>query len=211
MHKTLLLILVILAFMPSVSGAQGAHEGLIRFSKADRPGTVADYPYSKEVVAEALRSHFEHVGLGGSKSEKGFATYIGTNWTEISPDKVEVYYKVDGKGNQSTVMMIVSKGYDNYVSSASDPAMEAKVKAFLDGLKPDIDAVQLRMNVAAQEDAVRRAEKSYKDADEDGNRLTRKKEDIDKQIADNAAEKQKRGDALAAEKSKLDQMKAMVK
>lgn len=207
----LLVALSFLALLPPEASAQGAQEALIRYAKADRPGTVAEYPYPKDVVNDAMHLHFERLGLGGGKEEKGFVTYMGINWTEISPDKLEVYYKVDGRGNKSTVMLLVSKGYDNYVTTASDAAMEARIKAFLDGLLPDIQAIQLRQSIAAQEDAVRRAEKAVKSSEDDGNKLAREKEKLEKQIAENNAEKQKTADALSAERGKLDALKSQVK
>ncbi len=53
--------------------------------------------------------------------------------------------------------------------------------------------------------------KEYKDADDDGNKLAREKERLEKQMAENASVKQQRGDALSAAKAKLEQAKAGIK
>jgi hypothetical protein len=191
--------------------AQGAHDANVHFAKTDRPGIIAEFPYSQGIVENALRARLEAAGIRKPKSEKGFESYQGVSWADMAPGQVDVYTKVDGKDNQSTVVLLVSKGYDNYVSASSDPALNAKLKAWLDALLPDIQAGQRVADIGAQEEAVRRAEKAYKDADNDGNKLARDRERIDKELADNTAEKAKRADALNAEKAKLDLMKAQVK
>ncbi len=206
------LIFVALLVSP-VLRAQGAHDANIRFGKVDRPGIIAEFPYSKGITENALRARFEKVGFSKPKSDKGFMSYQAAKWDEMSATQLDVYAKVDanGKDNQSTVILLVSKGYDNYVSAASDPTMSAKLKAFLDGLAPDIQAGQRLADIGAQEESIRRAEKDFKSADDDGNRLLRDKEKIEKQIAENNTEKQKRGDALNSLKTQLEQMRAGTK
>lgn len=204
--------LVALLLAASALFAQGAHDANIRFGKVDRPGLIAEYPYSKGITENAVRARLEKAGLGRPKSEKGFMSYQAVKWNDISPTQVDVYAKVDaGKGDkQSTVVLLVSKGYDNYVNATSDPDIYAKLKSFLDGLTPDIKATQLLADIGAQEELLKLAEKAYKSSDEDGNRLTRDKEKLEKQIAENNAEKQKRADALSAAKARLEQMKSEV-
>ena len=204
-------LLFIAIFTATALHAQGAHDANVRFAKTDRPGIIAEFPYSKGIVENALRARLEAAGIRKPKGEKGFDSYQGVSWADMAPGQVDVYTKVDGKDNQSTVVLLVSKGYDNYVSASSDPALNAKLKAWLDALLPDIQAGQRLADVGAQEEIVRRAEKAYKDADDEGNKLTRDKERIEKEIADNAAEKGKRGDILNSEKAKLETMKAQVK
>jgi len=191
--------------------AQTAQEANIRFAKIERPGLLAEYPFSKEVVEPALRGRLERAGLTKPKSVKGFNAYQGVNWAEISPGLVDVYMKVEGKGDQSTIVLLVSKGYDNYVSAVSDAGMSANLKAFLQALLPEIQAEKVRSDIGWQEGIIREAEKAYKNADEEGNRLNREKERLEKQIAESGAEKSRRGDQLNAEKAKLDALKAQIK
>ncbi len=196
-----------------LAGAQGAQDANIRFGKQDRPGLLITFPYSQGITENALRARLDRAGLGKPKSDKGFMSFQAANWAEIAPGQLDVYAKVDaGKGDkQSTIALLVSKGYDNYVSASNEPAMSAKLKAWLDALLPDIQAQQLAADVRALEEAVARAEKDYKNADDDGNKLAREKEKIEKQLAENASVKQQRADALSAAKAKLDAAKAGTK
>jgi hypothetical protein len=62
-----------------------------------------------------------------------------------------------------------------------------------------------------QEEMIRRAEKAFKDIDDDANKLAREKERIEKQMAENASEKARRAESLNAERGKLEAMRALVK
>src|SRR5690606_17690505 len=191
--------------------AQTVQETNIRFRKVERPGLRAEYPYSKGIVENALRARLERAGLSKPKSDKGFMSYQAASWAEVAPGQVDIYTRVDGKGLQSSVSMLVSKGYDNYVSATSDPAMSEKLKAFLGSLLTDIQGEQLKADITAQEAVIRQAEKAYSDVDADGNRLAREKERIEKQIADHAAEKNRRAESVNAERSKLESLKGQIK
>jgi hypothetical protein len=214
MRSILTLLLVFAVFLtPCCLNAQGAHDANIRFGKVDRSGLIAEYPFSKGITENALRARLEQAGLGKPKSDKGFMSFQAVKWAGLSETQFDVYAKVDaGKGDKlSTVILLVSKGYDNYVSAASDPDISAQLKTFLNSLLPDIRAQQLLADIDVQEDLVRRAEKEYKDADDDGNKLSRERERLDKQISENVSEKQKRADALSVAKARLDQMKTEAK
>jgi hypothetical protein len=191
--------------------AQEVREAKVRYAKSERPGLLADFPYSRAIVESALRARLEKAGFAKPKSDRGFASYQAATWPEVAPGQVDVYTRVDGKGAQSTVVLLVSKGYDNYVSAASDAVMAAKLKAFLNSLLPDIRAEQLRADMLVQEEMIRRAEKAFKDIDDDANKLAREKERIEKQMAENASEKARRAESLNAERGKLEAMRALVK
>ena len=196
--------------MHAVLLAQGAHDAGIKFGKTERTGFAVEYPYSKGITENAVREQLEKAGLGKAKTEKGFLSYQGVKWGALSPTQVDVYVKVEANkaDNRSTISLLISKGYDNYVSSASDPEMAVKLKSFLDGLLPEIKNGQAQADIQAQEEVVRRAEQSFKDAEAEGARLAREREKLEKQIADNNTEKQKQAADLGSAKARLGQMKA---
>jgi hypothetical protein len=211
-YLSALALLLVLAW-PATSMAQAARDGNIRFGKVDRPGVLIEFPYSKGITENALRARMEKNGFKKPKSDKGFISYQAAAWPDITPGQIDVYAKVDGnsKDNTSTIVMLVSKGYDNYVSTTSDPEMTTRLRTFLNALLPDIQAQQLMADIGAQEEVIRKAEREYKASDDDGNRLSREKEKIEKQMAANVADKQTKGEALAAAKARLEQLRAGLK
>jgi hypothetical protein len=177
----------------------------------DRQGFVAEYPLSKGLIENALKERLEKAGLKKPKNERGFTYYKEVSWPEVSPSLVDIYTNVEGKGDRSTVQILLSKGYDNFVTTATDAVVAENVKKFMDAFIADALAYQLRLMIAGQEEAIRKAEKAYKDADDDGNKLAREKDKIERQIADNSREKSKLADALNAEKAKLTDLQKQVK
>ena len=204
------LTIAALAVTAHTSFAQNAHEGRVKFMKGDQNAIIADYDLPKEVVEDALKERLEKAGLGKKSSEKGFMVYKGTMWTEVSADKLDVYAKVEGKGDKATIVMLVSKGYDNFISGASDAEKVQKVQTFLNSFLKDAKAYQLRLAIAAQEEVVKKADRTRKESGEDGDKLMKDKEKIEKQIAENKTDQEKKQGGLDSEKKKLDELKAQV-
>jgi hypothetical protein len=188
--------------------AQNAHEAIVKYDKIQANGVVAEYDRPKSVIEEALKKELEKEGLGKSKSSKGYDLYAGTTWSNISTDKVDAYFKVEGKKNKSTVTVLISKGYDNFVNANSDMATIENVKKFLNNLNVGADKVQLGLDIKAQEEVVKKAEKNYNNSVNDGKSLLSDKEKIEKKIAENNTDQQQKQNALNETKAKLDQLKA---
>lgn len=187
--------------------AQNAREGRVQFMKADQNAVIADYDLPKDVIENALKERLEKAGLGKRGSEKGFITYKGSTWTEIGADKMDIYAKVEGKGNMSTVTMLVSKGYDNFISSGTDPEKVQKVQEFLNSFIKDARLYQLKLTIIAQEEAVKKAEKELKGTADNGSKLQKDKEKIERQLAENKAEQDKKQGVIDAAKVKLEELK----
>jgi len=185
-------------------------ESTVSFGKTSQSAVVADYDLPASMVEDALKQHMEKAGLDKKKSEKGFMAYKGAAWKEISNDKADIYLKVDGKGNKSTISVLYSKGYDNFISSSTDAETVNAIKNFLTNFVTDLKKYQLMQDIAKQEDAVKKAEKVFSASVSDGKSLADDKAKIEKKIADNTNEQGDKQKALDAEKKKLEDLKAMV-
>jgi len=201
------LSIVTLTIAAQSSFAQNAREASVKFMKGQQNAIVADYDLPKDVVEDALKERFDKEGLGKKSSEKGFMAYKGTTWVGISPDKMDVYAKVEGKGDKSSITLLASKGYDNFVSTATDADKVQKLEAFLNSFIKDAKAYQLKLAIAAQEEVVRKSDKDLKGSTDDGEKLLRDKEKIEKQIAENKTDQDKKTTVLGSEKTKLDDLK----
>lgn len=199
-----ILTLSVLSFS---SFAQNAREASVKFMKGQQNAIIADYDLPKSLVEDALKERLDKEGLGKKSSEKGYMAYKKTTWAAISPDKIDVYANVDGKNDKSTITMLVSKGYDNFISTATDSDKVQKIEAFLNSFIKDVRAYQLRLSIAAQEEVVKKAEKAQRNTAEDGDKLLKEKEKIEKQIADNKNDQGKMDTLLSTEKNKLEDLK----
>lgn len=197
--------LVFAAVNPAM--AQNAREGSVKFMKGQQSAVMADYDMPASTVESALKERLEKSGLSNRGSSKGFVTYKATTWNDISPDKVDVYTKVEGKGNKSTVTVLVSQGYDNFISGSNDPDKTEKVKNFLNGFMDHAAAYQLKLAIEKQEEIVKKADKDQKKSVSDGEDLSKEREKLEKKIADNKDDQTKKQTTLDQEKQKLEELK----
>ena len=204
------LALAIAITIAGTATAQNAHESSVKFNKNNENAVVADYEATAEVVEGALKNRLEKEGLGKMKTSKGFMVYSGVLWNSVSNEKIDVYFKVEGKKDRATLSVLISKGYDNFVTSGSDSRTIVNVKAFLNSFINDAKAYQLRLSIAAQEKVVKEVEKDMKGSAEDGEKLLRDKEKVEKQIAENKTEQGKKQTVVDAEKKKLEEPKAQL-
>jgi hypothetical protein len=181
--KTLVLSLAVTS--SSVAFAQNARETSTKFGKDVHNAVVADYDVPVKLITDALKDRLEKEGLGKMKSTNGFMAYMGTLWNSVSGDKLDVYFKVEGKKDKSTITVMVSKGYDNFVTSTSDSITIANIKTFLNNFMDHANAFQLNLDIKAQEDVVIKTEKDLNSIKKDGTNLIEQKEKLEKKIVEN--------------------------
>jgi hypothetical protein len=203
--KSIALVIAIAA--TGTATAQNAHESSIKFNKKSENAVVADFNKSAEVVEAALKDRLEKEGLGKMKTSKGFMSYAGTLWNSVSADKLDVYFKVEGKKDKSTVSVLVSKGYDNFITSGSDAKTIDNVKAFLNSFVTYTNSYQLTLDIKAQEEAIKKAEKAYSNSIDNNKDLLSQKEKLEKRIAESNNEQTLKQKALDEEKKKLSDLK----
>jgi hypothetical protein len=202
--------LAIAALTSVTANAQNAREASVKFDKTNESAVVADFDKPVDVVEAALKQRLDKEGLGKMKSSKGFMTYAGTLWPSVSSDKIDVYFKVDGKKDKSTVSVLISKGYNNFVTSGTDQTTINNVKTFLNGLIGYTNSYQLGLNIKAQEEALKKAEKAYNNATDDNKDLLSQKEKLEKKLAENNNDQVLKQKALDEEKKKLNDLKAQM-
>lgn len=207
MKKTLKLLS--LAFVLGISGnifAQDARETSAKINKANQNAVVASYNQPAAVTEAALKERLSKEGLSKMKSSGGYMVYSGVIWSPVSADKMDVYFKVEGKKDQSTITVLASKGYDNFVSSVNDAVTVEQIKKYLNSFGTTAGAYNLGLNIKAQEEVIRKAEKAYNNSVEENKDLLAQKEKIEKKIVESNNEQAQKQKALNDEKTKLTAM-----
>jgi len=209
MKKILTSLTLVCALALSVS-AQNAHESSVKFNKTNENAVVADFDKPAEVVEAALKDRLDKEGLGKMKTSKGFMSYAGTLWNSVSTDKLDIYFKVEGKKNKSTVSVLVSKGYDNFITTATDAKTIENVKTFLNSLVNYTNTYQLGLNIKEQEELVKKAEKTWSSSVDNNKDLLSQKEKLERKIAESNNEQVLKQKALDEEKKKLADLKGQM-
>ena len=116
---------------PILTTAQEAKEKAIKMGKKEMPGFVATGKYEKALVQQAIMGRLNEAGIRKHKKKKNFYVFKEITWPDISANKIDLYYKVSKKKHKSKIYFVVSKGYDNYVTSVSDATVAAAIVNFL--------------------------------------------------------------------------------
>ncbi|HEV7621123.1 MAG TPA: hypothetical protein VGO09_05300 [Flavisolibacter sp.] len=190
------------------------------YNKVSQPALMLELPYSQNTSEDFIIDNLKRTGYNVESKGKffwkqnklnGFYTFKGVNLEGLS-QSVDLYFKVDQKSrrdkNESVIYMLVSKGNENFISPDSDPEIYNAAKKMLDGFITQSASYKLDLDIKAQEDAVRNAEKKLgklQDSEKDLNkRLNQLQDDLKKNRMDQ--ENQQR--ALENERRRLADLKA---
>lgn len=196
------------------AGAQSV-EGTAEYNKAKQPAVVCEFPYPPGLVETVLGDDLKQKGFGKGKSTKGYQLYQAINFGEVSSEKIDLYVRVDKKSRKekeiSTLTVLVSKGYDNFIGSSTDAGIMSNLATYVNGLTPKLEKSSLEIQIADQEALVRKEEKKYNDLVDDGESLVKKKKKLEDDIDDNKKEQDKQKSELDKQKVILETIKSQRK
>lgn len=212
--KKLILSLIALITLYTTAKAQ-AGEVRTTFNKTEQPAIAAEYGYDADLVDKAITDDLRQRGFGKGKSSKGYTLYQGINFNDISPDKIDLYYKVERKSkkdkDRTIITVLVSKGYDNFITSATEAKLvEATIK-YVNGLQPKFVSNNLEQQIKDQEDLVKKEEKKANNLGDDGTDLEKKKRKIEEDIATNKNDQAKQKSEVEKQRQVLETLKGQRK
>jgi hypothetical protein len=148
--RTLHLILLVLLLPFSLLAQQvTVTETATKMGKKKLWCFAASYNFDKAPTKEVIEQQLSDAKLKRSARKKGFSIYKAATWPAISNTKCDYYYKTKSKKNKTTLYLSVSKGYDNYVTTANDAEVAANITRYLQNLNPQIaTAISLKKNEA---------------------------------------------------------------
>lgn len=191
--------------------AQNVREVAIKMNKVEQKALAADYPYAKGFVTQALDEKFNLAKFGKSKRKSGFDLYSGVSWMEVAPaDKLDVYVKTEERKGNTTVSILLSRGYDNFLTSTADATQIENLKTFLVGLSTGIQAAELQKKIEDQMKVVKAAEDKTASVVKDYESLKSQKEKIEKSMEQNLEAQKKANSDVDAAKAVLEQLKSQL-
>ncbi len=144
------------------------------------------FPISEVDLEEIFEEKMKSVGAARKskkwKAVRGYRSYQALTVGEVSQDKMDYYYAIDGNKENSTVTVAVSRGYDNFLSRSTDAEEFAKIKNFLESLNNDVDTKNWEKRVMAQEDVVKESNKKLSNDQSELERLEKELENIKSNI-----------------------------
>lgn len=187
--------------------AQSAYETKISYMKNDVSGFAADYNISKSELSDVAEAYFKEQLKEKRKKNKDFYMYQGINFLDIfGQEKGDLYYKVEGNKKSSKLILLVSKGYDNFVNGSSDAQIANNTKNFLNNFQKEIDKYLKSKLIEEQKELIKKAEKENKSLLEDQSRIEKKIKDLERELESKKKEISQKGADIEKLKARLEEL-----
>jgi hypothetical protein len=215
--------LVLFLFAGIMSAFSQATFSTITINKQLQPGLVLQLPNTTGVAEGTILQKLKETGyspetkgsLFWKKNKRdGFYVFNGVTLPELNNEKVDLYFKVDPKSKsnkgESTIYMLVSKGYDNYISPEVDTAAFGAATTFLNGFVARTTSFRLNLDIEEQEKVVAGAEKKLANLQDDEKDLMKKIEGLQADLRNKKQDQSMQEKEITTQKLKLEELKAKV-
>ncbi len=188
--------------------SQDINETTVSFMDGKQNAVEAKYNFSEDIMETVVERVLEKKKIKKTKSTKGYDLYQGVVFEDLTSDKIDFYIKVDGNKTSSTITILISKGYNNFITSSTDVSTIKNTKSLCKEF--NINAIEEHLNreIAKQEEKIKEAEKKYNKSVEKGKDLVKEKEKIVKKIGENSEEQKTNKDDLEEQKKILGTLKS---
>jgi hypothetical protein len=216
-------LFVLMSFLcaGTMSAVAQATYSTITINKKMQPGLVLDLPNTAEVAEGTLLQKLKETGYAPETSgamfwkknkQDGFYVFNGVTLPALNNQKLDLYFKIEPKGrkakDQSTMSMLVSKGYDNYVSQESDSVTFLAAAEFLNSFVAGNLSYSLQKEIEAQEKVVVNAEKKLASLEDDEKSLQKKIEQLQADVQNKRTDRDLQMKEISSQKAILDALKA---
>ena len=189
--NTMKQILVLFFLLAGTAGMGQSKVSKVEYQKADREAIVHELPFEEDMVTKAIQDTLEKLGYKGKES-KGFVVYRGVKLAALGSGAYDLYFAVDKKSRKekssSHVTMMISTGFEEFITEKSHPELVHNAKAYMDNLRHTVALYDHNVQIAEQEEAVRKVEKKMEDLAEEAQDLQKKMKKLEKEIDDNNKE-----------------------
>jgi len=146
----------------------------ITYKKVLRPALHLSLTYKPEITEQTILAKLKETGykpqtkgniFSKSNKQEGFYVFPGVQLPELNNQRLDLYFKVDPMNGDSSfnsaISLLVSKGYDNFVSPDVDSATFAASERFLNGFITETAAFSLEKQLEDQKKKIAAAEKDW--------------------------------------------------
>jgi hypothetical protein len=166
--KKLFIIAGLLLSSSFAVSAQKVDEAVMKVGKEQHAGFVAQANHGKKDIKHVLEQKLAAAGLTKSSGKNGYRVFRGVVWSDVSTNKVDMYYKIKGNKKKAKVYMLVSKGYDNFVSSANDAGIAGNITSVLQSLD---QAAATHKQISAKQGQLQQLEKQNEQSNRQAEKL----------------------------------------
>lgn len=207
--KKLLAVFFALAFYSAVSAQ--AYEGRAEVSRKEYVSAVIEVPYNSDVVEDAIKAYMAKNGYKPS-STKGVQTYKAVKLHPNNTENNDLHFKVERKSRKekesSLIYLIVSKENETLAQKmVEDRTGIEDGKSYLNGMVPSLEAYNLEVQITAQDETVKKAEKKLENLVEDQQDLEKKIKNLQEKLEKNKKDQESQKGEVSNQKTILENLK----
>ncbi len=216
-------LFIVFMFTGIITASSQATSTNITLNKKIQPGLLLQLPNNTDVAEGTILQKLKETGYSpetkGSlfwKKNKldGFYIFNGVVLPALKNQKLDMYFKVEPKSNrnnnQSNIYLLVSKGYDNFISQENDTATFVAATTFLNGFVAGTTSFSLNLNIEEQEKVIKNAEKKLANLIDDEKNTSKKIEESQASLRNIKNDQVMQEKEISNQKIKLEELKAKV-
>jgi hypothetical protein len=196
-------MIIMLFSGPGLQAQITAAEGEAEYAKGKKLAAVMELPYPPPTVEQAIKDYIAKKGVKGDKSN-GFNVFRSLKLKDGDPEMSDLHFKVERKSrkekNVSVVHLLVGRPGENIgLRTPGDRYKLGEAKEFLSGMVPAVEAHNLELDIAKQQELLEKVEKKLKNLQDDQKALETK-------LNANKGDQQKQLDEATKQKTILEAM-----
>jgi hypothetical protein len=169
--------------------------GRVDYQKSQQPAAIIELPYSAETTEAAIKDFLAKKGAKPGTA-KGFLVFRKVQLALSDPTPSDVYFKIDKRSkkdnNNAVVYMMVAKPDENVATrSSEDNSGIDQAISFLNEIGPSIGGYSLDVDMRAQEENIKKAEKRYNTLMDEARDLENRRRAIEEKLQDNLREQER--------------------
>lgn len=208
--KTLLLSALFCFAASCLFSQVQVNEGTVSFQNTNQPAAISEVPYAPDVVEKAITDYMLTKGYKASEV-KGFKVFRG--FTLNGGSTSDLYFKVEKKSkkekDQSIVYMVVANsGEELKTRTTSDKYTLTGASEFVQGMIPHINDYNIGVEAAAQDEALKKAQKKYDNLIEENADLQKRKKRLEEDLEKNLKQQELQKAEVEKQRQVLEAIKA---
>lgn len=195
----------------------------ITINKNIQPGLAIHLPDNTDVAEGTILQKLKETGYSPETTgqlfwkknkQDGFYVFNGITLPALNSQKLDMYFKVEresrSKKEQSVIYLLVSKGYDNFISPETDSATFIAATHFLNGFVANTAGYRLNLDIEEQEKIVKSAERKLTDLQDDEQSIIKKINGLQNDLTGKKNDQVMQENEIESQKIKLDGLKAKI-
>ena len=192
----------------------------VSYNKISQPALMLELPYDEDVSEGFIINNLKKTGYDVETKGKlfwkqnklnGFYVFKDVR-LEGSSQALDLLFKVERKGkkskDESIIYLLTSKGGESFITSDSDEMNYAAAKNFLNGFVEQSAVYKLDLDIKAQEETVKDAEKKLSKLQDNEKDMIKKIEELQKDLKKNKENQEEQLKTIENERKKLTDLKA---